>query len=380
MKRKRAFFVISMALLALSMNSTSKAVDTIEEINRVRNKDVLDSRDFQIIDDFVSEAVRELVNTTDFTSISKVRTAIVSCNSSNRQSAQVQYSRQFYKSAYKHISSALDQAHQLTPQSRRFKTILNLLILVDNLEDVRLAELGMKMLKDENKAIRYWAVHSVTNASIIEQLNSGTGDSTELARRIVEQLKELVKGACPEIIASMTNFAAELNSAQAEDLLLDIAKMRIARYADWKVDYPLLDVTVLKSLYTRVFSTKTNKSVIAKHFAQLYSHAIQLYIKNINEDGFLSDIQKQQLASVLVETEKSCISALLGIPQGKIKRAVEREDYIALLQEHNELLGDEAKEGKLAVKLNFDYGKTTDGNKRTAPLDLPEQPKTEISK
>lgn len=379
MKCKRAFFVISMALLALSMNSTSKAVDTVE-INRVRNKDVLDSRDFQIIDDFVSEAVRELVNITDFTSISKVRTVIVSCSSSNRQSAQVQYSRQFYKSAYKLISSGLDQAHQLTPQSRRFKTILNLLILVDNLEDVRLAELGMKMLKDENKAIRYWAVHSVTNAGIIEQLNSGTGDSAELARRIVEQLKELVKGACPEIIALMANFAAELNSARAEDLLLDIAKMRIARYAEWEVDYPLLDVTVLKSLYTRMFSAKTDKSVIARNFAQLYSYSIQLYIENIKEGSFLSDIQRQQLASVLVETEKSCISALLGIPQGKIKRAVEREDYMALLQEHNELLGDETKEGKLAVKLNFDYGKAPGGNKRTAPLALPEQPKTRTSK
>jgi hypothetical protein len=92
---------------------------------------------------------------------------------------------------------------------------------------------------------------------------------------------------------------------------------------------------------------------------------------------FLSDTVKQQLASVLVEMEIMCISRRMEMPQSIIKKAVEREDYTGLLQEHNRLLGDGTKAGQLSLRLNFDYGKKPDGTKRVAPLALPEPPKTE---
>ncbi len=65
------------------------------------------------------------------------------------------------------------------------------------------------------------------------------------------------------------------------------------------------------------------------------------------------------------------------MPQSVIKKAVEEEDYMALLQEHNRLLGDGTKAGQLPLKLNFDYGKKPDGSKRIAPLALPEPPRSE---
>jgi hypothetical protein len=381
MKIKWTSIVVVALLLAMSLGS--EAVNT-RDIEKVRDKSVLDSEDLQIIDDFVAEAVRELAETKDFASISKTRLTILAYSHS-KQSDQVQYSEQFSKSAYKYISSALEQAKQLTPEDHKFKVILNLLILIDGLEDLRLVDLALERLKDDNTAIRYWAVHCITNPAITEQLNSGKAADLQLAVRIVEQLKQLVETANPETLALMAEFAQRLDLPQGEDLLVQIADTRISQYADWTVDYELLDVTILKLLCEEIApsepgrplaATSEDKSAVARRFGQLYSYAIQRYVKGRD---FLDADQKQQLASVLVEMERTCISRALGRPQSVIKRAVEGDDYIGLLQEHSRLLGDETRPGQLASKLNFDYGRNPDGSKRIAPLTLPSPPERKVS-
>ena len=371
-KDKWTIFAV-LAFLVLVMHSVSGAVST-SEIDSVRNKGVLEDEDFQIIDKFVAEAVRELVKTKDFTSIARIRTVILARKSSNRDSAAAQYAEQFSKSAYKYISSGLKQASGLTPEERKFKVVLNLLILVDGLSDLRLADLAMEKLNDDNTVIRYWAVHSVTNPGITKQLNSAKAANSNLARSIVGRLKGLVEGASPETIALMAQFAADVDIPQGEDLLLQIADIRISKYANWTVDYELLDATVLGLLCNKISAGGLNKPAIARRFGQLYSYAIQRYVKVKGRD-FLAATQIGQLASVLVETEDKCIRELLEKRQVVIKRAVERDDVTALLLEHNRLLGDETRAGELALKLNFDYGPSPDGNKRTAPLTLPEPPK-----
>jgi hypothetical protein len=85
--------------------------------------------------------------------------------------------------------------------------------------------------------------------------------------------------------------------------------------------------------------------------------------------------EKDRLVSVLVETEQNCIGRLLDVPQSIIQKAAEQNDPTGLMLEHNRLLGDETSAGKLALKLDFDYGGTKDGSRRLAPLVLPEPPK-----
>ena len=364
-------FAVLVAFLVLAVNLVSGDVNT-SEIDSVRNKGVLADEDFQIIDNFVDEAVRELVKTRDFTSIARVRTVILARKSSGADSAATQYAEQFSKSCYKYISLGFKEASGLTPQESKIKVVLNLLILVDGLCDLRLSDLTMEHLNAENTVIRYWAVHSVTNPGITKQLNSAKAANLNLARNIVGRLKGLVEGASPETIALMAQFAADVDIPQGEDLLLQIADIRISKYVNWTVDYELLDATVLGLLCNKISAGGLNKPAIARRFGQLYSYAIQRYVKGRD---FLAAAAKGQLASVLVETEDKCIRELLEKRQVVIKRAVERDDVTALLLEHNRLLGDETRAGELAVKLNFDYGPSPDGNKRTAPLALPEPPK-----
>lgn len=374
MKKKWAVFAALAAFLILTINSASEGVDT-GQIDKVRSKEVLDNQDLQIIDKFVAEGVQELMDTRDFTSIAKVRAVISSRNSSNRDSASAQYAEQFSESARKYISEAFEAANELTPEEHKFRMTINLLILVDSLEDLRLADLAKGMINDENKAIRYWAVHSLTNPGFIEQLNA-TEETKSLASSIIEQLKELVERSKPEILALMTEFAAEVDIPQTEDLLLQIADIRIKRYANWTVEYELLDSTILRLLDNKIPSGGMSNSAIARRFGQLYSYVIQRYVKG---QDLLSATEKQRLASVVVETEVLCINKRLGTAQSAIKKAVEEEDYMTLLKEHNRLLGEEMRAGLLPLKLNFDYGKKPDGSRRTAPLALPEPPKTGTS-
>jgi hypothetical protein len=369
MKVKGAVFAVLAAFFASATGLSWAVVDT-RAIDAVRDKTVLENKDLFIIDNFLSEAVREISKTRDFASIAKVRMDIIS-----RRSPQPQYSQQFSESAQKYIYSAFEAALQL-PEERRTKLMVNLLILIDGLEDLRLADLAIAKLKDNNTIIRYWAVHCITNEGIAKQLNTGGSANVKIARLFLERLKEVVDSSSPEIIGLIAKFAGDINIPQGEEMLVQIADMRMKKYASWTVEYELLDGVILKLLDSKIASGSGSKSsdksaAAAVRFGQLYSFAIQRYVKG---RGSLTDTQKQQLASVLVETEDKCVGRILGAPQSIIKKAVERDDYAAIVVEHNRLLGDAKQAGELSSKLNFDYGTTSDGRKRTAPPPLPAPP------
>jgi len=364
MKLKWLFFAVLLAFLILVMDSGAEAVDT-RQIDAVLKKGVLNNNDLKIIDEFVGEAVRELVQTMDLTDIAKHRTVIL-----GRRSEQAQYAQQYYESAHKHISSGLQEASELTPEGRKLVVTVSLLILIDELEDSRLADLAIRKLTDKSMVVRYWAVHCITSPAIIKKLNSVGASNLKLARSIATGLSKLVESSSPEITALMTRFAAGVKIQQAEDLLLQIADIRIKKYADWTVKFELLDDCLLKSLTAKIASASQNKAAIACRFGQLYSYVIQRYVKG---ESFSSDDQKSQLASVIVETEDRCISKLLGKTQTGMKRAIEADDTIALLLEHDKLLGCKTSTGQLPLKIEFEYSGT--GGSRTAPAPLPEPPR-----
>ena len=374
MKIKWLIFAVLVAFfLVLLMNSGSVAVST-REVDNVRKKAVLDNSDLKIIDDFLAQAIQELVQTRDFTTIAKIRTVILS-----RQSTQGQYAQQFSESARRHIATGFQQAQELRRPERITAVMINLLILMDGLHDLGLADQAMAMLKNENMVIRYWAVHCLSNTNILTQLNAATNSNQ--ASAIAAQLKGLIENSTPEIVVLIAQFAAGVDIPEAEQLLIQIADLRIKQYADWTVKYELYDSAILKYLSSKIPllsespvgllpTTIDTKPEIARRFAQLYSYAIQRYIKGAS---ILNDTQKSHLSTVLVETEDKCIGRLLGNPQLTIRRARERQNAQAILDEHDRLLGTATTSGQLPTALKFDYG-TTGSSTRTAPLPLPDSP------
>jgi hypothetical protein len=365
MTLKRIIVVALAAFLFLATIPGSRAVDT-GPIDEVRKKQTLSDQDMQVIDEFIAQAVQELVDSRDFTEIAKTRTIILS-----KQSNQEQYAQQFSESANRHISAALARAKEFH-EERQFKVTLNLLILIDGLQDPRLIDLALPLVDRQSKAIRYWAVRCITNPGLVEKLNTGTSNPQRVPR-MLGQLSNVVDNSSPEVLAMMAEFAVSVDVPQGTDLLLKIADQRIEAYRNWTVQYELVDGVILKAVYGKIVTSTTSTTDVARRFAQLYSCLIQRYIKGRE---LLSETHKHYLASALVEVEDNCIGRLLGRQQSTIKRAVEAEDFEALKKEHDRLLGAEATEGALPAKFNFDYG-VGPSDERTVPLPLSETPTTQ---
>ena len=375
MKIKWVISAVSVVFLILAMNPGSKAVNT-RDVDNVRKKAVLEDSDLKIIDDFLAEAIQELVRERDLTTIAQKRTVILS-----RQSTQGQYAQQFSESARKYIVQGFLDAQKLPRQERITGVTINLLILMDGLQDLGLADQAIAMLNNENMVIRYWAVHSLTNPAIITQLNAA--DNSNQASVFATKFTEILDSSTPEILAMIARFAAGVKIPQAEQLLCQIANIRIKRYADWTVKYELYDSNILKYLSSKISlasqasgstspTPTASKAPVARCFAQLYSYAIQRYVKGAD---ILNDTQKSHLASVLVDIEDKCIGILLK-PQMTIRRALtlEQNSLQAILTEHNRLLGSATTTGELPQTLNFDYSTNPNGPRLTSPIPLPDPP------
>jgi len=349
MKLKIAVFVTLIALIALSNLIAAGTSD----INRVIEKPVLDESDFAIIDDFMSESITAFLTTDDFASIAKLRTNILS-----KKSDQGQYAQQFYESAEKYLGEVFNRVQVLRPAERQNRVIINLLILIDGFQDIRLVDFAIDKINNENMAIRYWAVNCLTNSEIINQINSGDQDNTRTAQRIIEQFEGIIQDSSPEIIGLLAKFAEAVNLSEADELLYQIADERISQYADGSVQYELIDSAVLKSLSNKISSA--NAADVASRFAQLYSYAFQR-LATVRQ---LTETQTQHLIIVLIETEDKCIGTLLA-PQTAVRQAIESNDMNALMAEHDRLLGGESTEGQLPSKYNYKYS-----NDQTSPVSL----------
>jgi hypothetical protein len=369
MTQKTFITAVAAILLFSGFFTIVNAVDT-HPIEAVRAKKVLDNSDLQAIDNFVAMAIGEILNTTDFSSISGIR-SIILANSASNEPGQVQFAQQFSESAKKHASDALKTAEGLTPPRRSFKVITNLFMVLDGLADLRLVDLPLKYVDYNNAVVCYWAVHCVTNPKIVEKLNSLKEPDT--ARQIVSRLEGIVATSGPETLGLITKFAGSIKTADSGDLLLKVADRRIASYADWSVEDELLDASVLQALADNMASSGAGKAEAGRRFGQLFSYVFQRYMKG---DDRLSPLQKEQLVSVLVETEKSGLAKLTGKSSSNIQKAIESADPNSLLKEYNNLFGDAAKPGLLVTELNIDYGKAADGSPLKAPLPLAGPPKS----
>ena len=108
MKIKWAFFTVLTTFFVLVIDSNAIAVNT-RDIDAVLKKSSIDEQDKKIIDDFLAEAIEELVKTKDFTSIAQVRSVILS-----RKSSQSQYAQQFSESAHRYIQEGFELAQTVS--------------------------------------------------------------------------------------------------------------------------------------------------------------------------------------------------------------------------------------------------------------------------
>lgn len=374
MKLKRAVSVILVFSVVLAVLSVSQAVVDLRRIEEVATKNVLTAEDLRVIDDFMNDAVTDIVRTEDFTAVSKTRSIILNHQADKAQpSARGQYAQQFSESAYKQIAEAIKEAEALSSASRRFKVVANLLILVENLEDPRLIDLAIEQLGAENGPVRYWAVRAATDPELWAKLSQNQTNAARLAATIMARCSQAAAGSNADVLRLMAEFAGRFDTSAAAELLAAVADARIARYADWTVEYELVDGVVLKTLTDKLLGGAAPEPQLARRFAQLYSFVIQRYIKGRSASGgLLDDASRNYLVAVLVQTEQNCLGRLLAAPQATITRLVTADDLDGLGAEHDRLLGAPGEAGVLPARLGFTYG--TEGQGRAAPATLPDPP------
>jgi hypothetical protein len=366
----RASFVVCAVLTPLIMSLSApvcRAVDT-RGIDIVRQKDVLDEEDFKVIEQFIKDAINELVETVDFTQVARLREIIVT-----RQSEQSQYAEQYSKYLRKYIGEAFSQTRDLEDAVRRHRVRVNLTILVYQLENPRLVDIALDALDDKDESVQYWAARALTGRRLIARLEANSG-SSDVVERIATKFESIVETAPPEVICVMADLAAVDNNGQTEGLLLKMADMRIKGYSDWTETASPVDMKLLKLLCDKLQVNDSKAGEFGRRFAQLYSYIMQKYIMVLRGEASLDEEQKQQLASILVEIEDKCIGRLTGLQQTVIKRAVELDDDNTLFLENGRLLGDATRTGELPRKFGFDYGEAEDGSRLTAPSELPKPP------
>jgi hypothetical protein len=368
MQIKRILLVLF--LFVLVFTAEPRAAGT-KSIDQVLNKAVLDEQDKKIIDNFMAASVANLINASDLSSIASLRKAILT-----KKSSQGQYAQQFSDSAYKYLSEALPKAASLESTERRDIILINLLLLTEELQENRMRLLAVNYIEAESMAVRYEAVRCLNNQELIKKLNSGQRTDTDAAVNIISRMQNVVEKSCPQIIAMIAQISGGINMPAAQAMLIKAADVRIRQYSDWTVQNEFSDITILKMLESKITSgistgdaeaTDSSGSAFALRFAQLYSYVIQRYIKGGN---FLSDIQKQQLVSVIIETEQKSIFNILGMQSSSMKQAIAKKDLQALQKEHDNLLGSGSSRGLLPSRLGFNYGST--GN---APTSLPDPSK-----
>ncbi|MBC8481165.1 MAG: hypothetical protein H8D47_00675 [Planctomycetes bacterium] len=357
---KKSAILIAILILIFAFSPVFASVN-IREIERVRKKAVLDGSDSAVVEQFLADAIAELVNMRDYSSISRAREMIVANEKSTQQSARQQYEQIFTKAAHKAIKSGFIEASQLDTPQRQFLAELNLVILLAELQDLGLADISIEKLQSTNSAVRYWAVKSLTGAELAQQINDAGSSSKNTIGNIIKSLKDVAQNTDPSIIAMVADFSVNINLPESEDLLLAIAGSRIKKYAASNVEDELVDIPLLKALYQKLGSAPAQRKQLAKEFCQLYSYVFQRYISGFDT---LSDSQKANLTSVLVEIEDKIIDKITGIKQSKVKRLLENNDTQGLQAEHDRLLGSDLSAGAISTKLNVKYGPD---NASTAP-------------
>jgi len=348
MNKRTAIITCAVSICVINVCSTAWGIVDTRAIETVREKSVLNTSDLRAIDVFVQDAVEEVLRARDkdFATIAKTRSILISRQTSNVPN-QKQYAQAFLESAETHITAALKEAQALPP-ARRAKVRVNLLIISQALNRESLVTAALHYLSDPSKPVSYWATQLVTSQAAIAMINSSSPQSGPL----ITALNKLALLASPETLSLIIPFAAQLKTAAGQELILTIAEGRIKQYESNSVSHELADIKVLSGLCAQFNANGPSKTQCAQHFAQLLSYAIQRYAKN---QARLTDQQKQDLISIIAETEEKCIAGLTKQPQTTLRRAIERGDMTALMTEHDRLLGSAAEKGVLPELLHFSY-------------------------
>ncbi|MBN1124388.1 MAG: hypothetical protein JXA82_05215 [Sedimentisphaerales bacterium] len=374
---RKLSYVLLLATIVLMTGSKVFAADTqrISALMAGSVNKTPTASDNSIIDGFISEAMNELLASRTISEGVQVRSQIVQYRGWDVNLAQ--YTRSYILAAKKHLERAFDQLSRLTNPETQLSIERNLIVLVAQLGSVELRDFALPRLDHADSTVRYWAVRSLTNRFVAEELSSSLTANPDAARSILQALAERVeKEIQPEILSRMAGFAAQLKMSEATDLLITIAETRMKAYENWNVQSERAETGILEALATATkFAGSTGeKTQLARAFSQLYSYVVQRYILG---EQILPDKVKGQLKSTILEVEYSALRDLLETAAANLFfQALSERGAITMQQAHDDYFGTASKAGQLGTKLTFQYQLNPNGQMSNGPKPLKAPPPT----
>jgi hypothetical protein len=371
MKWVPLFFFVLFSIVPVFGVVPTQAITAVRERTEASSAQLSDA-DKAEINKFILSALNDLFLSKTSEEMAKTRRQIFeqkgTKNLSLYATAYITLLRdQLKTSAYADIQRMEDPVQKL--MVRR-----NLIILVSELKSLLLTEFGAAQVEDPDAVIRYWAVKSLTNPSLLQQLNSEVTGDQEAANQIYEKLQTVIKNEqLPEILVLAAEFGSGWKDGRSAELLEQLADRRIAEYTNCKVQNAWLDEHLLNALADKYLEQKLpeEKSKTARRFAQMLAVVMQRWMQNEAKPADQKDLPvdtASQLVTVMVEAEDRILPRLEITAVG-IRKTLERGGSLQPM--YDELFGAPGRTSLLPTRLKFDYGRDAEGRTLTAPPILP---------
>ncbi|AQT69380.1 hypothetical protein STSP2_02569 [Anaerohalosphaera lusitana] len=366
--------IVCVAAIFVSFASVTRAAETQEIDALIQRAGTsaadLSSSDREIISEFVSDSIDELVSAQNGSEMIAVRTGISTRMLSDKNS---KYRLAFSDILEENLLDAVNYVSSWEAGERKKQIQTNLIILAARLQSPQLVDFAVNMLSQDDIVIRYWAVKSLTGDRLVKMLNDPITADKNITDKILTALNGYIgPNTTAEVLAVISRFAADLEAPATNDMLLKIVDVRMRDYEDWTVDYEKADAEILAVLAGEAQNLSgSQKARFLGAFAQLYSYTIQRYI--LGQD-LLDKENENYLIATMAEVEQKILPKLLGRPQDSIRKALDRGNLTELKQEHDRLFGSTGRKGLLEYDNTLDYGTDKAGQKLSGPRTLSPPP------
>ncbi len=335
---KIAFLAVIMAQAAISFGASTK------EIDEVRKKTDLTAADLAVVDTFINQAFKEMLEAPTITDSVKNREDILV---RKPKDDQPKYKDQYRKSIESNVIAAMKALETWNDENFIKATRLNLAVIIGSMGDMGLYEIAITMLGEDVPAVKYWALKALTDTDVRNSVRQNP--NSESSKAILAELNKAAGNDSPILLEMIAGFAAAITGQSSYDLLATIAATRIESYKSWKAVQESSDARIMAVMADKMLSDAASKNALAAPFANLMSATLEKYATGLAPDAGLSDTSQQQLVTVIAELEKKILPKFT-ITTGLIK-AAERKNLKEFTEAYNALFGSEGANGELSSKL-----------------------------
>lgn len=367
---KRYHFLLAIGIVWV-LSSVLPGVVSTEPMARLRQEtqaaDSLTDQQIEQIDKFWQTSLDQMLLTEDSTMIRQLAQNLVQ----ERGVADTAFGRAYLQAAKKHLAQAFQTIADWQASERKRLVVLNLTILLAQMQSAELLELGLPLLSHPDAAVRYWAGRAVCQAPIASAIANKPAVQADLFKALQAAVAQETQA---DVLRAMVSFAVMVNTEPAAQLLASILDKRIAAYQSWNVDKESFDGFLLKTVGMQILAEQPSarRSMLAQKFATLYAMVFQRYMADPSP---LTDAQRNALLTVIAEVDNQVLTRLMDNQPTSILRSIRQPMWRQALERDYEMFfGNTARAGELALRWQFDYGKTADGKPITAPPRLPAPP------